>query len=165
VFDCDGLYGGLISVGWRADPSNGDVALKPLRFEGGRVCRVIVHASGRVTVIVDCSGSPFKLADGLYDLFLILDRVRYCLEHEYLPQPVRVPPIGSWVVVQWHHGVDGSMEFSGKSFNLTFYDWSNTLIRFYARKTPTGYRPRLERVESPGRPLRDLLMDMLSRGG
>lgn len=160
------FYESLLSVGWTPSESNGDIALRTLDFPKGRVVKVRAHRTGHVTVIVGCSPQPFKVSEGLSDLLLSLDQLRDKLEHEYLHEPVRVPPIGSWKVVQWHHGVDGTKEFSGPAFNFTYEDWSGHLVRFYAKRTSAGrYRPRLERIESPRLPLSEIVYQLKGDAG
>jgi hypothetical protein len=164
VFDAPGFYEALVGRGWRPEAVNGDVALKPLEFGKGRVCKVRVHRSGRVSVMVGCSGSPFSVRADYQELLFILDEVRYSLEYNYTSSPIKIPPIGSWSVVQLHFGVDGDREFSGPAFNLTFRDLSNYLVRFYSKEVGEGrLRPRLERAESPRKPLRDLLSELLDK--
>ena len=157
-FVAKGFYDALLVEGWSIDKTNHDIALRSIKFPNGRIVKVRVHKTGRVTILVGCSNTPFQISHGLSELVLLLDEVRDNLEHEYSKEPVRILPIGSWRLIQWHHGIDGNREFGGKTFNIAFDEWSGHLIRFYSKKIVQGrYHPRLERIETPKKSIEDLV--------
>ena len=70
--------------------------------------------------------------------------------------------MAEWVVKVWHYNRDGG-SIKGADFEVTVTDLNDTLYRFYSKefRGPT-VRPRLERVETPGKPLVELMGQVLS---
>jgi hypothetical protein len=66
-----------------------------------------------------------------------------------------VPNVSNWVVMQWHFGKDGKKEIAGKSFHVTYRNWSGALIRIYLKKTGNKFRARKEVIEQPRKRLPD----------
>jgi len=120
-----------------------------------------VHATGTVSVLVRCSGNPFRVS-ALFELVLLLDQVKDALAHEYREEVVKLPYVGQWVVKGWEHGIDGRFAFEGESLRMPFETWSGVLAQFYLKDVGRGYRmPRLEVIETPCRPLDEALHQLL----
>jgi hypothetical protein len=156
VTDSRGFYDRLRIV---PNSRSGDKYLSSMDFGRGRCVKVAVHRTDTISVAVGCSANPFP-RDNLTELFLILERVRDHLAFECLDSPVLLPPIGDWIVNQWHFNKDGG-EFSGSGFNVTFHDFTGTFYRFYSKSLNGSNHPRLERLERVEKTLGELAREAL----
>ena len=97
---------------------------------------------------IACSNKPL-----VYDISGIL-RLTYLLGvlcgmlRNHSPH-VLISPLDEWGVLHYHIGKDGSSEFSGDSFHMTFNEFSSDMVRLYVKKFPDGKRVRLEKIETP----------------
>ena len=97
---------------------------------------------------IACSSKPIA-----YDISGIL-RLTYllgilCGMLKRVSPRVMIAPLGEWNVLHYHIGKDGSSEFSGDAFHMTFNEFSSDMIRLYVKKFPDGKRIRLEKIETP----------------
>ncbi|MEE9282524.1 MAG: hypothetical protein V3U49_00415 [Nitrososphaerales archaeon] len=77
-----------------------------------------------------------------------------------MEEPISLPPAAEWIVTQWHYNKDGG-EVSNERFNITFRDLNGILYRFYTKQIGRRELNRLERIESPNKPLGELAMNVL----
>lgn len=97
-----------------------------------------------LSVSVGCSNNAVAVdVEGLTHLFSMLCSVRGCFFNSD-----SVPHVGEWVVKQWHFGRDTKNSISGFSFEVSFHDWFDNLVRIYTRNRVDG-KVRVERVENP----------------
>ena len=117
--------------------------------------RVFLHRTGSVTCYVKCSQHPIEVTpEGLVDFTSILSKVAFLLEEaaessSFVFKRSVVPDVSGWVVTQWHFGKEGKKEISGKSYHVTYRNWSGALIRVYLKKMGDKFRARKEVVEQP----------------
>jgi hypothetical protein len=120
---------------------------------------VFLHRTGAVTCYVKCSGHPVEVTpEGLVNFTAILAKVASVLEEaadssSFMYKRSTVPNVSNWVVMQWHFGRDGKKEISGKSYHVTYSNWSGALIRVYLKKNGEKYRARKEVIEQPKKTL------------
>lgn len=156
LFDCPGLYSRLKLL---PGEGNGDKRLSRIKFEKGRSAGITVHSPSSVSVFVGCSRSPFPRYN-LSELCLILESVHEYIQFRCLSEPIQAPLIGDWLVVMWHYNKDGE-EISGNSLSLKFRDFSGVICQLYAKSVGKGrVRPRLERIESPKKTVRELAAEV-----
>jgi hypothetical protein len=159
-FSIDGVYDLFLEnhVGQLIRVSK-DIQFGSFVWSKGRVLKVVLHCSGKVTSYLKCSECPLEVSiDGLARLASFLGGIRIrliataaSLNHEFDEQTV--PDACDWVVSQWHYGRDCAREISGPAFNVTFKTWFNELARIYMRHNGQLLKPRLEVIETPKKTL------------
>lgn len=157
TFDCPAFYDTLQLV---PDNSSKDKRLMVKRLEKSRTIGVTAHDTGTVSVRMGCSTHPFP-RDNLTELFFVLERVRNEILVKYVHDPLKVPLVADWIVVRWDYNKDGAA-ISSERFQVTLAGLSDTLYQFYAKRFEEGVvRPRLEKVETPTKTLRELAKEAL----
>lgn len=159
-FEVDGLYEQILQEGKKpVNPQSKDIQFLIIDWQRGRRLSVFLHRTGTVTCYLKCSERPIEVTpEGLVDLSAILGKVQTRLEDAMVRPSGEtganpVPDVSSWVVTQWHCGKDGKREISGKSFNITYKNWSGALVRIYLKRHGKKFRPRKETIEQPRKAL------------
>jgi hypothetical protein len=152
-FQCPALYP---AVGIVPDPQSFAKALLPVIFSNGRKVRVTLYRTGSVSVKVACSDDPFP-RENLSELLMVLDQVWSRLVIDYVTLARQIPPPAEWVVKRWEVNKDGR-EIAGPDVAMTFTSLSGVLMRFYRKGLD---RVRVEKLESVGKTLRDLIQETL----
>jgi len=155
-FQCPALYTVVDIV---PNPQSLAKALLPVVFSGGRKVRVAIYRSGTVSVKVACSDDPFP-RENLSELLMMLEQVWRRLVIDYIALARQIPPPAEWVVKRWEVNKDGR-EIAGPDVAMTYSSFSGVLMRFY-RRGPN--QARLEKLESVGKNLRDLIHQTLDQG-
>jgi hypothetical protein len=158
-FRVEGLYGKMWVKGLPINKQSKDIKFLDVCLQEHLYLTVILHRTGSVTCYVKCSQHPIEVTpEGLSDFTSILGKVSFLLEEaaessSFVFKHSVVPDVSSWIVTQWHFGRDGKKEISGKSYHVTYRNWSGALIRVYLKKTGDKFRARKEVVEQPRKPL------------
>lgn len=145
------------------NPISKDISL-PVWNIGNLGIKVIIHTTDTVNVIVGCSYYPIVVdVSGLIRLTNALAIVRERLlrlffKHSINSDTSRVPDYAEWVVTMWHFGADGSVEYKGERFCVTWQIAENALVRVYTKRFKDNKtRIRLERQEYPRATLADAI--------
>jgi hypothetical protein len=158
-FRVAGLYAKLWEKGWPVNKQSKDIKFLAALLPQNIQLTVFLHRTGNVTCYVKCSQHPIEVTpEGLVDFTAILGKVAATLESSaesssFMFKRSVVPNVSNWVVMQWHFGKDGKKEISGKSYHVTYRNWSGALIRVYLKKNGEKYRARKEVIEQPRKPL------------
>ncbi len=154
-FRVDGLYEKMWGKGMLVNRQSKDIRFLDVAIPGNLRITVFLHRTGMVTCYVRCSLHPIEVTpEGLIDFTAILGKVAAILEasaesSSFMFKRSVVPNVSNWIVMQWHFGRDGKKEMSGKSYHVTYRNWSGALIRVYLKKTGDKYRARKEVIEQP----------------
>lgn len=63
---------------------------------------------------------------------------------------IKLPDYAEWVATMWHFGADGSVEYKGERFCVTWQIAENALVRVYTKRFKDNKAGiRLERQEYP----------------
>jgi hypothetical protein len=158
-FEVDRLYEQMRAKGMSIIRQSKDIKFLDVDVHGKLRLSVFLHRTGSVTCYLRCSRHPIEVTpEGLVDLTAVLGKVGSLLEEaaessSFLYKRSVVPDVSSWVVTQWHFGKDGKKEISGKSYNVTFRNWSGALVRIYLKKHGDKFRARKEVIEQPRKSL------------
>lgn len=166
-FRVEGLYLKMLAKGMFCYAQSKDINFLDVCLQGHLYLRVFLHRTGSVTCYVKCSQHPIEVTpEGLVDFTSILGKVASFLEEavessSFVFKRSVVPDVSSWVVMQWHFGKDGKKEISGKSFHVTYRNWSGALIRVYLKKMGDKFRARKEVIEQPRKPLPEAFVEKM----
>ena len=166
-FEVAGLYEKMLTKGLPPIRGNKDLRFLDVDLLERLHLSVFLHDTGSVTCYLRCSRHPIEVTpEGLVDLAAILGKVGMLLEEagessSFVYKHSVVPDVSSWIVTQWHFGKDGKKEISGKSYNVTFRNWSGALVRIYLKKHGDKYRARKEVIEQPRKPLPDAFSEKI----
>jgi hypothetical protein len=158
-FSVDGLYGKILAKGSSCNAQSKDIKFLDVTTNANLRLTVILHKTGMVTCYVKCSLHPIEVTpEGLVDFTAVLGKIAAILEvsaesSSFEFKQSVVPNVSNWIVMQWHFGRDGKKEISGKSYHVTYRNWSGALIRVYLKKTGGKFRARKEVIEQPRKPL------------
>ena len=102
----------------------------------------------KIQLDIACSNKPLAYdISGIIRLSHLLGILCGVLRR-YSPH-VLISPLDEWDVLHYHIGKDGSSEFSGEPFHMTFNEFSTDMVRLYVKKFPDGKRVRLEKIATP----------------
>jgi hypothetical protein len=158
-FQVDGLYAKMVELGSKVNEHSKDISFLEVDTAKGLHLAVFLHRTGIVTCYVRCTRHPVEVTpEGLVGLTAVLAKVASILEDaadssSFLYKESVVPSVSSWVVMQWHFGRDGKKEIDGKSWHVTYENWSGALIRVYLKKTGDKHKARKEVLEKPRKTL------------
>jgi hypothetical protein len=160
----------------RLHPSNKDVQLEPFRSRDGKtVIRITVHRTDNISVYLACSLAPIvENYDGVFRLGNELTRAEEYLARELERAAIEsghdsnvataIPDHLTWICKHYHLGRDSKIEFAGDRFNVSYEDMQGTLCRVYSKAhKDKKCRIRVERLESPNRPLQEIINAILDR--
>jgi hypothetical protein len=171
-FSISGLYNLALSSGrYSIIAESKDIQFESYKWSNNRLLKVVLHPNEKVTCYLKSSECPIEVStSGLFDLTSFLGGVRIRLvdavgQSDEKPDRCLVLDLGNWLVVSWHYGKDGKREISGPAFNVTFKTWADTLGRIYMKKSPKGYRARIEAIETPRKSLPEAFADKMKSGG
>jgi|APSaa5957512535_1039671.scaffolds.fasta_scaffold13842_2 hypothetical protein len=111
------------------------------------LAKIMVYPK-QLQIDIACSNKPL-----IYDISGIL-RLTYLLGmlcgmlRRFSPR-VLISPLDEWNITHYHIGKDGSSEYSGDAFHMTFDEFSSDMVRLYVKKFPDGRRIRLEKIVTP----------------
>ncbi len=149
-FDGNNLYK-ILDDGTRDIHSNNKgIFLEPLSW--GNVSAKIAVYPKTVSIDLGCTFQPYPYSyGGAIEFNKSLEKI-----HQYLldlsQNRVQLPPIGSWIIKQYHFGKDGKIEYSGEMFNITWEEFESRIKRFYSKTMLDGrIIPRLEEIVVPNR--------------
>ena len=160
-FRVDGLYCKMLAKGMPVNRQSKDIRFLDVATNGNLSLTVFLHRTGLVTCYVKCSQHPIEVTpEGLIDFTAVLAKVAAILEESaesssFMYKRSVVPNVSNWIVMQWHFGKEGKKEIAGKSFHVTYRNWSGALIRIYLKKTGNKFRARKEVIEQPRKRLPD----------
>jgi len=158
-FRVEGFYAKMWVKGMPINEQSKDIRFLDVEIPENLRVRVFLHRTGMVTCYVKCSLHPIEVTpEGLVDFTAILGKIAAILEasaesSSFMFKRSVVPNVSDWIVMQWHFGRDGKKEISGKSYHVTYRNWSGALIRVYLKKTGDKFRARKEVIEQPRKPL------------
>jgi hypothetical protein len=158
-FRVDGLYAKMWAKGMSVNRQSRDIKFLYVCLQGHLYLRVFLHRTGSVTCYVKCSQHPIEVTpEGLVDFTSVLSKVASLLEEaaessSFVFKHSAVPDVSGWVVTQWHFGKDGKKEISGKSYHVTYRNWSGALVRVYLKRHGDKFRARKEVIEQPRKSL------------
>jgi hypothetical protein len=158
-FRVEGLYKKMWVKGMPINRQSKDIKFLDVEIPGNLRITVFLHRTGMVTCYVKCSLHPIEVTpEGLVDFTAILGKIAAVLEasaesSSFMFKLSVVPNVSNWIVMQWHFGRDGKKEISGKSYHVTYRNWSGALIRVYLKKNGDKFRARKEVIEQPRKPL------------
>jgi hypothetical protein len=151
----------------RASPARSAISRDAPLFSMARgltTGRAIAHKSDAISIFVGCSLQPFPLTlEGYTNLAAFVGEVRGRLESS-CGADVRIPEVSSWLVIQWHYGIDGRSEVSGPRFNLPLGQFGEAVLSAYIKDLPSGRTLRVESKESPKKPLPEAFLEKLEVG-
>jgi hypothetical protein len=167
-FRVDGLYEKMLAKHTPVIKQSKDIKFLNVNPLHGKLhLSVFLHRTNSVTCYLKCSRHPIEVTpEGPVNLAAILGKVGSLLEDaaessSFLYERSVVPDVSSWIVTQWHFGKDGLKEISGKSFHVTFRNWSGALVRIYLKKNGAKFRVRKEVVEKPKKSLPQAFADKM----
>jgi hypothetical protein len=166
-FRVEGFYGKMFAKGMFCYGQSKDIKFLDVCLQGHLYLKVFLHRTGSVTCYVKCSQHPIEVTpEGLSDFTSILGKVAFLLEEaaessSFVFKRSVVPDVSGWVVTQWHFGVDGKKEISGKSYHTTYRNWSGALVRIYLKKMGHKFRARKEVIEQPKKRLPDAFAERM----
>jgi hypothetical protein len=158
-FRVEGFYAKMWVKGMPINEQSKDIRFLDVEIPENLRVTVFLHRTGMVTCYVKCSLHPIEVTpEGLVDFTAILGKIAAILEasaesSSFMFKRSVVPNVSDWIVMQWHFGRDGKKEISGKSYHVTYRNWSGALIRVYLKKTGDKFRARKEVIEQPRKPL------------
>jgi len=175
-FSVKGIWSFLSAAStFTTDPYSKDIRLQPYRIRDLNI-RVTIHKTDTVTVIVGCSYSPIAVdISGIIRLSNALTRVEERLT-SLLPAEggdgnnlISVPEYHCWDVTMWHFGADGSKEYVGEKFCVTWEVGEYALIRTYSKEMIVEGNKnkkkqkivRLERQEYPNKSFEEAIEEKL----
>ena len=167
-FGVVGLYKKILTNGLPTIRGNKDIKFLDVNLQKRLNLSVFLHKTGSVTCYLRCSRHPIEVTpEGLVDLTAILGKVGSLLEDaaessSFLYKRSVVPDVSSWIVTQWHFGRDGKKEISGKSYHITYRNWSGALVRVYLKKHGGKFRARKEIIEQPRKPLPEAFSEKMA---
>lgn len=152
--------------------SSEDIQLTLFKGRNGQTeVRITIHRTDNVSVLIACSHSPIfadinevmRLSNDLTraeDYILKeLDAGAKAAEKEFEPY---MPDHMTWTCTHFHLGRDSMKEYNGERFNVTYENFQGAFVRVYCKAFRDGKkRLRVERLESPNRPLDDDLNNLL----
>lgn len=155
------------------NPQSKDIRLDPYVFEPSEVkYNLTVHHTDTVSVIVASDLRPIavdihsirKLTEDLTRLEeRLVQRLRNIAQLDGVPYNVRIPRHVEWIIKMWHFGADGSVEYNGEAFHMTFDDGMNGLERVYVKDMKNGkHILRYELQEYPDKNFEDALEEKLT---
>ena len=131
-----------------------------------------MHHTNTVSVIVGCSLRPVAVdVKGLIRLSNTLTRVEERLLRYIQCRPMSlslsnpIPDHNSWIVTMWHFGEDSSNGYNGETFEITWEDGENALMRIYTKDMKGGTRIRKERQEYPNKRFDEAINEKLQALG
>ena len=168
-FAAEGLYDILLrNEAYKFNPISKDIFFGSFVWSKYRSLKITLHRNGTVSSVLDCSNFPVEASvPGFVSMAAFLGGIRNNLHNVCKTiQPEltedRLPLVENWLVTQWHYGKDSAQEFSGESFNITFKMWCGELARIYVHKQDQTRKVRLEVIETPKKPLQQLIAEKLN---
>jgi len=134
-------------------PRNKGIILKPLSW-GNIMAKIIVYPNNTIHIDLGCTFQPYPYSyGGAIQLRKSLEEIcQYLLDQS--KNKTQLPPVGMWIITQYHFGKDGNESLSGLSFEHTWEEVEGGLKRFYSKHMPDGrIIPRLEQIRTPQRTL------------
>ena len=148
---------------FRLNPRNKDIRLPGINIDDLFIS-LTSHRTDKVTVTVGCSYAPIIIdIAGVIRLSNALTRIEERLA-KYIgeagvevgsnPPLLSIPDHMKWMVKMWHFGADGSKEYCGEKFSITYSDAQGILLRLYTKQMKDGkIRIRPEKQEYPNKEL------------
>ncbi len=167
-FKVDQLYEKLLAKGLPIINQSKDIKVLNVLINEMLYLSVFLHRTGSVTCYLKCSRHPIEVTpEGLVNLTAILGKVSLFLENaaessSFLYKRSVVPEVSSWIVTQWHFGKDGKKEISGKSYHITYRNWSGALVRIYLKNNGEKFRARKEVIEQPRKQLPEAFAEKIA---
>ncbi len=157
---------------FRLNPRNKDIRLPGINVDDLFIS-LTSHRTDTVSVTVACSYAPIAIdIAGIIRLSSALTRVeerlaKYIGEAGFVvgsnPLLLSIPDHMKWIVKMWHFGADGSREYSGEKYSITYSDAQGILTRIYSKQMKDDkIRIRLERQEYPKKELDKAIEDKLN---
>jgi hypothetical protein len=178
-FSADGLWS-TVSVDSRymIDPFSKDIRLQPYKICNLTIS-VVVHHTDTVSVSIGCSSNP--IAVGIHEVIRLsnaLTRIEERLSSLVSAEGeggakrdnlISIPEYRTWIVTMWHFGADGSKEYFGETFSVTWEIAEHVLIRAYSKEMIAGGNKnkkthkivRLERQEYPNKTFEEAIEEKL----
>ena len=156
----------------KLDPTNKELKLKPFRAKNdGTEIRITIHKTDNISVYLACSFAPvvYDYA-GVDRLTTLLTRCEVYLENavkeaakaagqEIEPE---APDHLTWICKHYHLGRDSLQEYVSDRFAVSYENMRDSLLRVYVKEFPDHItKLRVERLESPNKPVVDILNMML----
>ncbi|CAD6368406.1 conserved hypothetical protein [metagenome] len=136
---------------------NKGLSLEYVDLIPGYRIHVLVYPS-IVQVDISCTFHPIVFnTSGALLLVALLSKLH---EHLRIQSNCQcdIPFFFEWIITHYHFGKDGTEEYNGNGFNMTFHDAVGGMIRYYSKSMETGKTIlRAEQVRTPKRKLRDEL--------
>jgi hypothetical protein len=154
------------------NPRNKDIRLPGINVDDLFIA-LTSHRTDTVSVTVGCSYTPIAIdIAGVIRLSNALTRVEERLA-KYIGEAgviigsnsplLSIPDHMKWIVKMWHFGADGSKEYCGERFSITYSDAQGILTRIYSKQMKDGkITLRPERQEYPNRELDRSIEDKLN---
>ena len=157
------------------DDVNCDIRL-PYWNVNNAIVQVRIHKTDTVSVIVACSRNPFSFDyNGIIRFFTTLADTHGLLVGLTFSNQIQsgltvsttaaaslvIPRYQSWLVTQWHFGRDSLTTYKGEKYEITVEGAQHIFTRLYTKDYGKFKKIRLERVESPRKPVPDAIQDKL----
>ncbi|RLG17641.1 hypothetical protein DRN63_02745 [Nanoarchaeota archaeon] len=155
----------LKRCGWKYCKANGEYTMPKMTFGRAWDFLVIFEPTGRVRVTVRCSNNPIKIPEDLEEFSQTLILLRTLLRNiiraatHIDPDPITIPPPGTWIVKQLHLNMDLRLQYSKRdpNYNLNIFGFNKLFLRIYPKGD--GLK-RLEFLIYPNITMDDLLQGL-----
>ena len=132
------------------NPHNKGIFLEPL-LRGNILVKIAVYPK-TVHIDIGCTFQPYPYSyGGAIELRNTLDYTRQFLM-EQSQNKANIPPVGKWLITQYHFGKDGMEELAGRDFEHTWEELEGGMMRLYSKLMRNGRKiARLEQIRIPNR--------------
>lgn len=162
-FESD-LHAKLVSTGLSVNSSNHAITdIKYDSLDKNFNTKIMIYPKTTL-IILGCTYNPIIYnIDGIYSLMIHLGQVQFYLSY-LAKHEVILPKVQTWIVTRYDFNKDGSESSNVHPFWREWDDIATGLIRFYLKTMQDGRKiPRLEQIQSPNKPLSQILVDVISQ--
>jgi hypothetical protein len=124
------------------------------------IAKILVYPD-TIQIHIACTNSPIIYdISGAVRLSSLLGSLFTMLQY-WSNFRASIVPLSEWIVTHYHFGKDGTEEYSGQAFHVTFEDFTTGLIRYYSKKINGKMYPRIEQVQTPQTTMANEIKKML----
>jgi len=151
------LHTALLSKGCSIDPTNNLIKIN-FDTDPNITTKILVYPK---TTQIDLGCTYQPLVYNVNSLLYLHEHLSKVSSHLTQLSKEVLPQVSNWVITHYHFNKDGSIPVSGQSFNVEFEEMSAGLIRLYSKKFPDKRVARLEQIQSPKIPLKEMMQEVI----